>query len=381
MTTESVLSTYLTDLRQLLPVPELTARAGEAVRPAEPYSDEQIEAALAFLQKSQLLQDALEQEWLQATDAYERSRAEVRMLAAAAADLAIAERLLSQPGTGAAPAATRGTTLVSYERLIQQALAEPERLLTPAPLPGYRGQSQLEVQAAAYKCLHAVQAGAIDASIDTITNLLAMDFAVVKEAAETVGLDPGTWMKDHANSAIQAAVQYVLRANEKLRLLLGPGGEETVRRGIAELLDSISGEEFIAQLIVKFLHIDTVIDESKDWIGAYQGEETVLLRTAQEIAALQGSFEGRMKIADVVVKGLAVVKVLGVIATQPLAPMLVAGAYLGLEGYILYSAHDHIDSDKYAFFDRVRGVRGTLMTQLRVSSLPPPPFTDVDPGV
>ncbi len=372
MTDESILDSYLHDLRQLLPAVEITTRAGEAVRPPEPYSDEQIEAALKFLQKSQDLEQLLWQDWLQASDAYERSRAEVRMLAAAAADLAIAERLIA-PKDSAATAVTRGASLSSYERLIQQALTEPERLLAPAPLPGYRGQGQLELQASTYRCLHAIQAGAIDASLDTITNLLAMDYAVIKEAAEAVGLDIGKWLKEQSGQVAQAAIHYVLRANEKIRLLLGPGSEDMVRRGISDLLASISGEAFISQVVVKFLHIDTVINEGKEWIAAYQGDEAVLLETAKEIAALQGSFEGRMKIADVVVKGLAIVKALGVAASHPVAPLLLGGAYVGLEGYILYSAHDHIDSDKYAFFDRVRGVRGTLIAHLQISSSPSEP--------
>lgn len=374
MNDDALFASYLHDLTQLLPPPAVTTRAGEAARPAEPFSDAQLEAALAFLQKSAAMEENLRQAWEQATDSYERSRAEVRLLAAAAADLAIAERLLS-PAAGTAGAATRGDvqSLSSYQALIQQALSEPERLLAPAPLPGYRGQNQLELQAAAYKCLHAIQAGAIEGSIDTISNLLAMDFAIVKEAAETVGLDIGDWLKEHSGAVVQAAMSYVLRANAKIRLLLGPDGEEMVRRGIEELLQSISGEEFIAQVVVKFLHIDAIIEEGKSWIAAYQGDEAVMLETAKDIAALQGSFEGRMKIADIVVKGLAIVKVLGIVATQPVAPLLLAAAYLGLEGYILYSAYDHVDSDKYAFFDRVRGVRGTLQERLQPPSPPSSP--------
>lgn len=373
MATESVLPTYLAALNQLLTPADEVTRSGEAIRPAAPFSESQIEAVEAFLEKSTALQEELRQEWVEATDAYQGSRAEIRLLAAAAADLAIAERLLQPPQTESSTArGSRPATLSGYEGLIQQALAEPERLLAPAPLPGYRGQNQLELQAAAYKCLHAVQSGTIDASMDTIANLLAMDFAVVKEAAETVGLDMGSWLKEGASNVIESAVRYVVRANEKISLLLGPGGEEMVRRGVTELLESISGEEFIAQLVVKFLKIDDVIDESRSWIGNYQGDAVVLLRTAQEIAALQGSFEGRMKIADVVIKGLAIVKALGVVTTYTAAPLLVAGAYLGLEGYILYSAYDHIDSDRYAFFDRVRGVRGTLKVRLNVVGDAPP---------
>jgi len=44
-----------------------------------------------------------------------------------------------------------------------------------------------------------------------------------------------------------------------------------------------------------------------------------------------------------------------------------ASAYLSVTGYILYSAHDHVDSDQYAFFDRVQGVRSTLVSELNIS--------------
>ncbi len=74
-----------------------------------------------------------------------------------------------------------------------------------------------------------------------------------------------------------------------------------------------------------------------------------------------------MRIADVVIKGLSVARLFSPLAALPWGPLGMASAYLSVVGYVLYSAHDHVDSDKYAFFDRVQGVRGTLVTELMVN--------------
>ena len=85
------------------------------------------------------------------------------------------------------------------------------------------------------------------------------------------------------------------------------------------------------------------------------------------VRLLQGSFRGRIRVADIVIKGLSVVRLFSPLAKFPWGPLGMASAYLSVTGYILHSAHDHVDSDHYAFFDRVQGVRGTLISELDIS--------------
>lgn len=364
----NALNAYLAGLEAVLPPPTgvVSMRDREAARPLSPYESGQLEQLQQFLQQSQALQEELWQRWQQAQTARERSLAEVQMLGAAAADLAIAERLAYSAGEVEAPQRMRSALNAGQEQLIRQALESPESLIEPAPLPQARrgGGEKDQLLEATWKCLEAVRKDTARASKDAISSLLAMRLAVVKEAVEMLGADLGRALDETSSGFLKSAVDYVVSAVLKLRLLIGPDGEQEVKQAVLDFLEKVKDEEFINKAVDKFLDTRDVYDESKTWIRAYEGDAAELQRISEEIAALQGSFDGRVKVVNAVVKGLAVVKLLPILATPPWGPLGVAAAYLGVVGYTLYSAHDHVDSGKYAFFDRVRGVRGTLKAEL-----------------
>lgn len=367
MSEESVFESYLAGLQQWLPSPpalgEVQTRAGEAPRPLTPFADGQIDALQQFLGQSQALQVELWQRWQAAADARQRSIAEVQLLAAAAADLAMAERLTasSEPTVR-----MRSALNLDQEALIFQALRDPESLLAPAALPvARRGQESTQVLEATWNCLETVRKETARASRDAISSLLVMRLALLKEAAEMLGGNIIAGLQGaEGGGFMQTAVEYVLSAILKLRLLIGPEGEQQVKEAVLDFLEKIKEEAVIANSVDKFLATQQIYDDGKAWLRAYEGDVATLAPLTAQMTALQGSFAGRVKMADMVVKGLAVVKLLPVLAAPPWGPLAVATAYLGVVGYLLYSAHDHVDSDKYAFFDRVDGVRGVLRANL-----------------
>lgn len=369
MSEESVLQSYLAGLEQWLPSPatEIRMRAGEADRPLTPFAPHEIGPLQHLLLQSQALQAELWQRWQAAEDARQRSMVEVQLLAAAAADLAMAERLTAsnQPAVR-----MRSAISVNQEGLILQALRDPASLLAPAALPAARrggegtANEKTVLLEATWNCLEAVRKDTARASRDAITSLLSMRLAVLKEAAEMLGGSIIGSLQGEEGGFLQTAVDYVLSAILKLRLLIGPEGEQQVKEAVLEFLEKVKEEEFLAKNVDKFLGATQVYEDGKAWLRGYEGDAAALAPLTAQMAALQGSFAGRVKVADMIVKGLAVVKLLPALAAPPWGPLAVAAAYLGVVGYVLYSAHDHIDSDKYAFFDRVDGVRGVLRAAL-----------------
>ena len=88
-----------------------------------------------------------------------------------------------------------------------------------------------------------------------------------------------------------------------------------------------------------------------------------------QIAALQGSYAGRVKVLRSIAKGLAIAGRLLAIGAVTLAwaPLAIIGAYVVMVAYALYSAFDHIDSSRFPYFNRVEGVRTVLQNGLAVA--------------
>ncbi|NOX63480.1 MAG: hypothetical protein GXP42_16275 [Chloroflexi bacterium] len=378
MPPNDILSDYLAELETLLTPPDATKapaqmRAGEVERPPSPYDEAALERALAFLQKSRALQESLQTKLQEATDEHERAVREIQMLGAAAADLAIAERLLrtggEMPADNQIREIMRSRTTAGREALIRQALQNPDALLAPPSIEAFRTTDACETQlrAATWNCLESVRKGAIEASQDAIDNLLTMPLAVVREAAESMGADLSKKLRESAASLLKLAVEYIISATDKLRALLGPEGEQAVKKAVLEFLEELTEEETVANGVSRLLDTRAVYEESKTWMQSYAGEPQMLCELVKRVVALQAGFEGRMKLVDAVTKGLAIASLV-MLKYPPWGPLGAAAAHIVLVGYILYSAYDHIDSDRFPYFDRVRGVRGLLMEELGVTA-------------
>ena len=366
MTTSPVFLEYVSVLDILLTPPIVDVRGRPVARPAEPFDEAQLAAAELALPISQDVQTLFEEQWRSASTDLERSVAEVRLLGAAAADLAIAERLAHSALGDAddAPSIWRSSVTVGQEALIKRAIEEPEKLLAAERLISYRvGESQ-ELLAATYECLRFVRYETIETCGDAFSSMLSVDFSLFKQAAALVDVKIAKHIDKLATGLMKIAVDYVLAAIDKIDTLLGPEVVGRVKEAVLDFIIELQENELVGRAVDKFLNTDAIYEESKGWIQAYDGSKKTLKSTAETIGALQGSFRGRVRIADIVIKGLSVARLLSPLAALPWGPLGMASAYLSVVGYVLYSAHDHVDSDKYTFFDRVQGVRGTLLAEL-----------------
>jgi len=333
---------YLNHLQVLLAPP--TVMRGEA---AQPQPD-------VFLAESRDAGAALVAALSEAETAQARSRGEVQLLAAAAADLAVADALTRGPGTTFRGQEDAGA-------LIQTALTDPDALLRPTIRPvHYRGADR-DLLAAVHQTLNSIQESATETTADAITAALTMNVAVLRDAAKLAGLDVKQILED---LGAEEVVAFVIEAWRKMSALIGEDNVEKVQETVGETIEKLREKTAVASYVERFLDTEGIYKESRTLVQHYDGPDKDLARLTPQILALEGSFAGRNKLVATLVRLLSLAKLTKVLRTPPWGPLIVASGYLLLIGYELYSAHDHVDSDRFPFFDRVAGVRSLLVTEL-----------------
>ncbi len=328
--------TYLSHLESFL-APTLRGQA-TAAEPA------------AFLAESGAAREVLARAFARAPDEPARSRAEVQLLAAAAADLAVAERL-----AGGDVAAMRGGE--DAWALIQAGLSDPDALLRPTLRPArYRGADK-DLLAAVYQTLNAIEDAATETVSDAITGALTMNFAVLREAVKLAGTDIRQLLED---LGVDVIASFVGEAILKLLALVGEDNLDHIESVAGEAFEKLREKTAVATYVRDFLDTEGVYKAGRAMIQAYEGPDRDLARLTPKILAVEGSFSGRNKLAAALIRLLALVKLVPALKTPPWGPLITASGYALIIGYELYSAHDHVDSDRFPFFDRVAGVRTLL---------------------
>ncbi len=333
--------TYLSTLQTLLASPAVAR--GEA-SPSSPLA--------TFLTESQQAGTQLVQAWQAASDPSARHQIEVQLLASAAADLAV----LAQSGGQDEPV-TRGAE--ALWPLIQTGLTQPQTLLQPSIRPRHYRGADKDLLAAVYGVLMSIREDATETVSDAITGALTMNFAILREAARLAGTDIKTLLKDLGADEIAALAGQALY---KLLALVGEANLAHIQQAAQEALEKLQEKAAVATYMERFLATQSIYQESRALVQAYEGPDRDLARLTPRILAIEGSFSGRNKLAAAWIRLLALAKLIPALKTPPWGPLATASGYILIIGYELYTAHDHVDSDRYPFFDRVAGVH-TLMTE------------------
>jgi len=311
--------------------------------------------ARAFLPQSRATGQTLAVALSEARTAEDRSLVEVQLLAAAAADLAVADALTGGPES----IALRGET--PDRALIWQGLTDPAALLRPTIRPAHYRGADRDLLAAVYQTLNSIQESAIETTADAITAALTMNIAILRDAAKLAGMDVKQILEDLGADEI---VHFVIEAWQKLGALIGEENVEKMQNAISEAIEKLREKTAVAGYVKRFLDADAIYQECRTLVQDYNGPDKDLARLTPGILALEGSFAGRNKLAATLIRLLSLAKLAKALRTPPWGPLIVASGYLLIIGYELYSAHDHVDSDRFPFFDRVAGVHTLIATEL-----------------
>lgn len=309
---------------------------------------------------------------LRDTDQLAVASAEVQLLAGAALDLLMAGALAEPPpsairGYGAElPPALAGPSadLAQLQAVIAAAEAYlagsvAGRSLAAVSVRGTRDlpSAAVELEAAVRAALTSIRGDVIATGTHVIEGLLLLDAALLREALVAVGGDmAGRLGADLAGLGAQA-LRFVLAANEKLLALLGPEVLQEARKLLEAWIEQLRQGTLFPKLADRILRTRAIEAEVRRWLVAYQGPEDTLWAARDAINQLAGHFAAKARLADKVVAGLAVAKVLPPLLT-PAGRLAVAAAYLALLAYLIGSGYDHVDSDRLRLLDRVEGVRG-----------------------
>ncbi len=305
-----------------------------------------------FFAESHRTGESLAQALSKTDDAWKRSQIEVQLMAAAAADLVIAGELSQEEKPP-----FRGDE--DLWKLIKAGLTDPETLLKPGIRPvHYRGADR-DLLATVYQVLNSIEESTIETVADAITGALTLNLAVLREATRMAGADLRQLLKDLGAEEVTA---YVGEALMKLLSLLGEDNLSHIEQTAGEAFEKLREKTAVATYVKDFLDTKTIYTEGRHLVQAYDGPDKDLARLTPKILKLEGSFRGRNRLAATLIRLLAFVKLIPAMKTPPWGPLASASGYALIIAYELYSAHDHVDSDRFAFFDRVTGVRTLLNT-------------------
>ncbi|MGQ9490047.1 MAG: hypothetical protein ACUVR4_01865 [Anaerolineae bacterium] len=309
---------------------------------------------------------------LQAADPLAVAAAEVQLLAAAALDLRMASESAQPP-----PSAIRGygaelTVALAgpaYDLAeLETIIAAPEAYLTGSvagrSLEGFATRrtrdlpsAAVELEAAVHAALASIRGDVVTTGTHIVEGLLLLDAALLREALATVGSDLAGRLGLDLASLGAHALRFVLMANEKLLALLGLDALQEARKLLADWIEQLRQGTLFPRLADRILRTRATEAEVRRWVAAYQGPEPALWTARAAVDQLAGHFAAKARLADKVVTGLAVAKVLPPLLT-PAGRLAVAAAYLALLAYLVGSGYDHVDSDRVKLLDRVEGVRG-----------------------
>ncbi|MDH7484909.1 MAG: hypothetical protein QHJ81_01385 [Anaerolineae bacterium] len=302
-------------------------------------------------------------EKLRSDDILARQVAEVRLLAACTADLALADDLVNlSRGKPRLTARGRYGPSLSQDLLKLLTMSDEEvvrQALTPRRVRGVTraaGPAADRLKETVNTTLDHLLEGTADTGQRAIEGLLLMDAALLLEAVRIVGGDIAEKLGEGFSRLMQSAVRYILAAYDKVTLLLGAEKMAEIRKQILAWIEDLKEGELFPDLVERLFQTEALKQEIAGWLAASSASDAVLGETRAAVEQLDTAFASKMELADKVISSLALVKLLPP-AMTPVGRLVIAAIYLGLAGYVVFTGYDHVDSDRYRLIDRVAGVR------------------------
>ncbi len=329
-------------------------------------------------------------------DPLETAAAEVQLLAGAALDLLVAERLAG-PGPGSRSLAAQerpldappldappldAPPLASLNELAElRAMIEaPQAYLVGAaavqaaqmrvrPRPRTRALSgpRTELPPAVHAALEAINDNAVTAGSAIVQGMFLIDFSTLRTALGMVGSDLTKELAADLVRVGSRALDFILIANEKILALTGLNAlaeaQKAAQKALGGWLDQLQSGAVFAKVAGRVLGTRAIETEVGNWLTAYQGSDDALNAARDQIGQLAGQYAAKARVVQKVNSGLSLVKLAPPVRT-PVGSAALAVVYLGLLAYTLGSAYDHVDSDRIGLLDRVEGVRGVMQRAL-----------------
>lgn len=309
--------------------------------------------------------------YLAADDPAVRLGVEQHLLAQAAANLAVADRLMEAaaaqgevegkaPGRRPTTAAADGD-LAAALAVLSTPLAEAGAALTPrrpTGRPAATSATQEELLAAVDQTIDAITAGTADLSRDVLTGLLGLDLALLRQAAGMVSQELAELVQrisEEGFRLLSKAVAFVVQAYDNLLAALGQEVTSEMRQFLADWLEQLRQGEALTGLLDALFEVAKTQARVRSAVESSSASPVVLGQVRGAVAALPQSFAARTRLAGQILAGLGLLKRIPA-ARLPAVELAVAATYIGLLGYGLFVGADYVDAPRLERLGRVPGV-------------------------
>lgn len=380
---EELMADYMASLRDLSPALAEPRRTTIHAAVMPPPSDEEMADKAEALAARSAAVGARTAEYLHSEDQSQRELAEMKLLAQAAAELAVAGSLIAQAEAAQAPR-VRTRAGVPQEMPSPPAIADLMGVLE-APIDAGTGAvvrrrrvrvaapvdpdaAKDELRREVDSTLQDILSEAAETSQQAIEGLLLMDAAVLKEAASVVSAELADKLSEQASRLLASAISLALKAYDKILALLGAEMTSEIRQKVTEWIEELKSGALLPTLLGQLYSTEAISGDIATWLEESEADVPTINATRDAVDRLGVNFEAKADLAGKAISALSVIKSLPVVAT-PQAQLLLAGGYLAVTGYVIYAGYDHVDSDQIKLLDRVQGVHGTVQESLGVAAV------------
>lgn len=368
---------YQNAVRQMYSAPA-GAVLGEAERgDAPPAPLAAAAAAPSVTSSAAAVRGALETS-LSSENPGEREMASLKLLAAAAHDLALASDLLQLEETGPAAQTERSAQSIAagvqdLREVLEAPLQPPPGVLMAAErgaLPTDVTGAKAALKTAITTLLHDAPQNAADTGQSAAVELSSVGLGPVRSAA-SLAADA---MLDHlpadTRPLTRKAAEMVVEAIAKIRAAIGKENEQLIREQAADWVEDFKKDRgFVSTLLDGLYETERIGLETMETLEkAPAGLNAAAFNAANEsIQGLADLSEKTRKTLAAVIKVMTFVKV-PVLSVVPWGPLAVCAAYLGLMGYAVYLNGDILDwrrTGRIGWLNRVPGLKAALETALK----------------
>lgn len=303
--------------------------------------------------------------------------AEQHLLAHAAISLKVADQLLAvaaaQEGAEAAPVSLQEEATGIDELLVvlETALDTSGAEVQPAAAAGLAGAapaSRADLLATIDETMQGLLRSAGKLARDTLTGMVGLDTALLRQAARMVSADLGE-LVDRLGAAVSGlvakAATFIVQAYDSLLAALGQDAASQLRQQAAEWLERLQQGEVLADVLSAILEAQVTRQQVGQVVEASQAPDSVLGQTRSDVEALGPSFQARTKLIGQILAAVAVIKRLPA-AKAPMIELGFAAVYILLLGTTIYVSGDYVDAPRLERLGRIPGVLHTVEAGLTV---------------
>ncbi|MFQ5855694.1 MAG: hypothetical protein ACE5LU_08650 [Anaerolineae bacterium] len=350
---------------------------GEGVsRPIVRSPDVSHRADLVITTSSRLADSAAQ--GLTAPSVADRERSTLRLVAGAAADLAVANDLIraqaeAQAITVREVAATYPLLMSDLGPILRPGNDFPPTVTTRGvffrPLAEDPAEALAQLRGTATRSFDAIAGDVIDVGQMALSGLVMLPAATVKEAAAVAAQEILNKLGDSLEMVLSLAVRLLVQAYDKILKALGEDTASEARQQAARWIEMLQSGTLFDKLLERLYQKRRILDDIEG--HARQATEALMSDAFSAVltktGALAERFQQHRQCLEWVLRGLAFAKD-WLFTIEPWGPLAVTAMYVGTLGYAVYAGGDYVDwfrTDQIQPLNRVPGLRDVVHETLK----------------